>query len=69
MRTVTGLSMGLINRVDPASIATLRTELWALLAAGRIHPAIAAELPLTQAGTAYELLAARTNLGKIALIP
>jgi NADPH:quinone reductase-like Zn-dependent oxidoreductase len=69
LRTVTGLSMGLIARNRPDLVRSWRTRLWDLLLAGHIRPAIAAQLPLEEASTAYQLLADRANLGKVVLVP
>ncbi|HWD81265.1 MAG TPA: zinc-binding dehydrogenase [Kribbella sp.] len=69
LRTVTGLSMGQIARNRPQLVHTWRRRLWDLLAAGQVRPAIAAELPLEDASKAYQLLADRKNLGKLALVP
>ncbi|MFD7155340.1 zinc-binding alcohol dehydrogenase family protein [Kribbella sp. NPDC059898] len=68
-RTVTGLSMGQIVRNRPDLIRTWTARLWELLAAGQLRPAIAAELSLEEAPKAYQLLADRANLGKVALVP
>jgi NADPH:quinone reductase len=39
------------------------------LASGTIKPAIAATLPLAEARRAHEMIEARSNLGKIVLVP
>jgi NADPH2:quinone reductase len=61
--------MGQIHRHRPDLIRTWRDDLWQLLAANAIDPAIAATYPLDQAAAAYDHLASRTSLGKIVLKP
>jgi NADPH:quinone reductase-like Zn-dependent oxidoreductase len=69
MRTVHGLSLGLIARLKPELITEYRAELWEHVAAGRLTPAIAARLPLDEAAKGYQLLIDRANLGKVCLVP
>ncbi|KAF0849719.1 NAD(P)H-quinone oxidoreductase [Nocardia caishijiensis] len=48
-------------------IAAVRTQLWPDVAAGEIFPVISAELPVTEAGRAHELLDAHDTFGKVVL--
>lgn len=48
-------------------IAAVRTQLWPDVAAGEIFPVISAELPITEAGRAHELLDAPETFGKVVL--
>ncbi|MFC4124149.1 NAD(P)H-quinone oxidoreductase [Nocardia rhizosphaerae] len=48
-------------------IAAVRERLWPLVAAGEVVPVISAELPITEAGRAHELLDSPETFGKIVL--
>lgn len=48
-------------------VAAVRERLWPLIAAGEVVPVISAELPITEAGRAHELLDAPETFGKIVL--
>jgi NADPH:quinone reductase-like Zn-dependent oxidoreductase len=69
MKTAIGFAMGRLASAQPQLVEQLRHDLWDLLAHGRLHPEIHAELPLEEAPKAYEILKARANLGKIVLRP
>jgi NADPH:quinone reductase-like Zn-dependent oxidoreductase len=66
LRTVTGFSMGLLNRENPGLIAERRAELWHLLADGLLRPAWT-DLPFDRLGEALELIGARKNRGRVLL--
>ncbi|MEV6063626.1 NAD(P)H-quinone oxidoreductase [Nocardia asteroides] len=48
-------------------IAAVRERLWPLVAAGEVVPVISAELPITEAGRAHELLDSPETFGKVVL--
>ncbi|MGW4636375.1 NAD(P)H-quinone oxidoreductase [Nocardia sp. NPDC004415] len=48
-------------------VAAVRAELWPLVAAGEVVPVIHAELPITEAARAHELLDEPTTFGKVVL--
>ena len=66
LKTVTGFSMGLLSRTRPELLDERRTQLWELLAAGRLRPRHVV-FPLDQAQSALDLIAARANLGRVVL--
>lgn len=66
LRTVTGFSIGLLGREDPAEIERRRSELWRLHAEGLLRPAHV-DFPLDQAAEALELVATRSNPGRVVL--
>ncbi|MER5777483.1 zinc-binding dehydrogenase [Streptomyces sp. NPDC002039] len=66
LKSVIGLSIGLIARRQPELIEQRRAELWDLHAAGRLRPAHEA-LPLDQVDKAVELIESRRNLGRVLL--
>lgn len=64
LKSVTGFSAGLLSRTRPELLEAWRTELWELLAAGRIRPRHQV-LPLEDIGAAVELVRARRNQGRV----
>ncbi|MEV4534169.1 zinc-binding dehydrogenase [Asanoa sp. NPDC049518] len=68
MKTVMGLTIGTLHRTQPSLIEALRTELWALLAAGRLDPRHV-DVPFEAAPDALALLASRANPGRVVLLP
>ncbi|MFE6922792.1 NAD(P)H-quinone oxidoreductase [Nocardia sp. NPDC057663] len=48
-------------------VAAVRAQLWPQVAAGEIVPVISAELPITEAGRAHELLDDSETFGKVVL--
>lgn len=66
LKTVTGFSVGLLSREQPALIGERRAELWRLLAAGQLRPACTV-LPFDQLGAAIELIETRRSQGRVAL--
>jgi NADPH:quinone reductase-like Zn-dependent oxidoreductase len=57
-----------LNNAGRVGIAAIAAEIAAMAAAGKVRPVIGAELPLSEARRAHELLAA-DHLGKIVLLP
>ncbi|WP_306208371.1 quinone oxidoreductase family protein [Actinoplanes sp. RD1] len=68
-KTVTGLAMRHFAARHPDQYAAHEPELWRLVETGQLAPAVHAELPLTEAARAHELLESRRNLGKVVLRP
>ena len=66
LKSVTGFSMGLISRREPERLVAYRAELWDLLHAGRLRPAVTA-LPLERFGQAVDLIASRRSTGRVLL--
>ena len=66
LKSVIGFSIGTVNRTRPDLITQRRAELWELLAAGRLNPKYA-DLPLEEITKAINLVATRSNLGRVAL--
>jgi NADPH:quinone reductase-like Zn-dependent oxidoreductase len=67
LRTVTGFAMGRIAAANRDLVEEMRRRLWELLADGRLSPIVHCELDLADAPRACEIIAARANLGKVAL--
>ncbi|MFE0170959.1 zinc-binding alcohol dehydrogenase family protein [Streptomyces sp. NPDC059002] len=68
-KSVIGFQMALIARGRPQVYERWRRELWRLFAAGELRPAVHAEFALTDAAKAHEAIEARSNRGKVVLIP
>ncbi|ATL31931.1 quinone oxidoreductase family protein [Streptomyces formicae] len=68
-KSVIGFQMALVARGKPRVYETWRRELWRLFAAGELRPAAHAEFPLADAARAHEVIEARSNRGKVVLIP
>ncbi|MGV9778723.1 quinone oxidoreductase family protein [Streptosporangium sp. NPDC003464] len=66
LKSVIGFSIGLDSRTRPELIDARRAELWDLLAARRLDPRYV-DLPLEEIAKAIELVAARSNLGRVVL--
>jgi NADPH2:quinone reductase len=47
----------------------VKTEVWPLVASGKIKPVVEARLPLGEAQKAHQLMAGSGHIGKILLIP
>ena len=62
---IRGVFFGAVLDRDPAHIASLIDELFAMLSAGRIAPRISQVLPLERGGEAIALLADRKAIGKV----
>ena len=57
-----------LNNAKRAGVAAIAAEIATMVAAGKVKPVIGAELPLSEARRAHEMLA-EDHLGKIVLIP
>ena len=66
LKSVIGFSIGLVNRTRPDLVIQRRTELWDLLAAGRLNPKYV-DLPLEEITRAIDLVATRSNFGRVVL--
>ncbi|MGH3173476.1 MAG: quinone oxidoreductase family protein [Streptosporangiaceae bacterium] len=66
LKSVIGFSIGLVSRTRPDLVTQRRTELWDLLAAGRLNPKYV-DLPLEQITKAIDLVATRSNRGRVVL--
>ena len=66
LKSVIGFSIGPVNRTRPDLITQCRTELWDLLAAGRLNPKYV-DLSLEEITRAIDLVADRSNLGRVVL--
>ncbi|MGW3915482.1 quinone oxidoreductase family protein [Streptomyces sp. NPDC005070] len=67
--SVIGFQMAAIARDRPSVYARRRDELWELHRNGTLRPRVYAEIPLTEAARAHEIIESRRNLGKVVLIP
>ncbi|MFG2497683.1 zinc-binding alcohol dehydrogenase family protein [Streptomyces sp. NPDC048441] len=68
-KSVIGFQMALIARGKPEVYEAWRRELWRLFAEGALRPAVHAEFALEDAAKAHEAIEARSNLGKVVLVP
>ncbi|MFC6066607.1 quinone oxidoreductase family protein [Streptomyces ochraceiscleroticus] len=68
-KTITGMTMRRFAARHPELYVRHGAELWALAREGRLRPAVHAEIPLAEAARAHAVIEARTNLGKVVLIP
>ncbi|MEV0598998.1 zinc-binding dehydrogenase [Streptomyces sp. NPDC050315] len=68
-KTITGMTMRHFAAGNPELYARQGAELWELARDGRLRPAVHAEIPLAEAARAHALIEARTNLGKVVLVP
>ncbi|MEU8680048.1 zinc-binding dehydrogenase [Streptomyces sp. NPDC048611] len=68
-KTITGLTMRHFSTVHRELYEEHHARLWELSGAGRLRAAVHAELPLTEAAKAHEIIEARANLGKVVLRP
>ena len=66
LKSVIRFSIGLVSRTRPDLVIQRRTELWDLLAAGRLNPRYA-DFPLEDITKAIDLVATRSNLGRVVL--
>ena len=66
LKSVIGFSIGLVSRTRPDLVTQRRAELWELLAAGRLNPKYV-DLPLAEITRAIDLVATRSNLGRVVL--
>ena len=66
--TITGSTLRPQSDLAKARIAeALRTEVWPLLAAGRVAPVIDRAFPLAEAAAAHALMESSGHIGKIVL--
>jgi NADPH:quinone reductase-like Zn-dependent oxidoreductase len=66
LKSVIGFSIGLVSRTRPDLVTQRRTELWDLLAANRLNPKYV-DLPLEEITKAINLVATRSNFGRVVL--
>ena len=66
LKSVIGFSIGLVSRTQPDLVTQRRTELWDLLAAGRLDPRYV-DFPLEEISRAIDLVTTRSNLGRVVL--
>ncbi|MEV4128047.1 zinc-binding dehydrogenase [Nocardia sp. NPDC049707] len=68
-KSVIGFQMARIARHAPDLYEHWRRELWQYFASGLLRPVVHAEFPLEDAAAAHAVIEARSNLGKVILIP
>jgi NADPH:quinone reductase-like Zn-dependent oxidoreductase len=68
-KSVIGFQMARIARGKPELYEQWRQELWRLFAAGELKPVVHGEFALEDAAKAHGEIEARSNLGKVVLIP
>ena len=68
-KTITGMTMARFVRTNRALYDRHGEQLWTLMLEGSLRPAIHAQMPLSDAAHAHEIIEARANRGKIVLLP
>ncbi|MGY4099614.1 quinone oxidoreductase family protein [Nocardia sp. R16R-3T] len=68
-KSVIGFQMARIARDSPDLYEHWRQELWQYFASGLLRPVVHEEFPLEDAAAAHAVIEARSNLGKVILIP
>jgi NADPH:quinone reductase-like Zn-dependent oxidoreductase len=68
-KTITGMTMRSFARTNRARYDRHGEQLWALMLEGKLRPAIHAQIPLSDAARAHEIIESRANLGKVVLLP
>ncbi|WP_217235978.1 zinc-binding dehydrogenase [Streptomyces sp. AC555_RSS877] len=68
-RIVMGFSMWGVMGNRPDVMAEGARELLDMVSSGRVRPVVHAELPLKDAAAAHELMEARSQLGRVVLVP
>ncbi|MEU6768438.1 zinc-binding dehydrogenase [Streptomyces sp. NPDC046853] len=68
-KSVTGFQMGLVARGRPEAYEAWRREVWTLFGTGALRPVVHAEFALEDAAKAHAVIEARSNIGKVVLIP
>ncbi|MFD4173229.1 MULTISPECIES: quinone oxidoreductase family protein [Streptomyces] len=68
-RTVMGFSMWGVMAHRPQEMADGAKALLDLVGSGRVSPVIHARIPLDRAGAAHALMEARSQLGRVVLVP
>ncbi|MEU1514500.1 zinc-binding dehydrogenase [Streptomyces sp. NPDC005811] len=58
-----------IARGEPELYTRRLAELWRFHADGTLRPHVHAEIPLTEAARAHDVIESRRNRGKVVLIP
>jgi NADPH2:quinone reductase len=66
VKSVIGFTVGTLNRSRPELVERHRSELWDLLAAGRLRPRHI-DFPFERVTEAIELITTRANLGRVVL--
>jgi len=67
--SVIGFQIAAVARDRPEVHARWRDELWARYRQGTLRPRVFAQLPLTEAAHAHEIIESRRNVGKVVLVP
>ncbi|MBP0459345.1 quinone oxidoreductase family protein [Streptomyces montanisoli] len=68
-KTITGLTMRRFSTERRELYDRHGEQLWDLALSGRLRAAVHARVPLAEAAKAHEIIEARTNLGKVVLLP
>ncbi|MEV8515122.1 zinc-binding dehydrogenase [Dactylosporangium sp. NPDC051484] len=68
-KTITGLTMARFASTQPELYHRHHEQLWLLHRTGQLRVAIHAEIPLSDASSAHEIIEARANQGKVILRP
>ncbi|MET7572428.1 zinc-binding dehydrogenase [Streptomyces sp. NPDC005492] len=68
-KSVIGFQMARIARGKPEMYERWRQELWRLFSRGALKPVVHGEFGLAEAAKAHEVIASRSNLGKVVLRP
>jgi putative PIG3 family NAD(P)H quinone oxidoreductase len=67
--TLTGSTLRILTPAEKGAIArTLESEIWPLLASGRVRPLVAATFPLADAASAHRRLESGDVIGKVVLV-
>ncbi|MGR6316976.1 zinc-binding dehydrogenase [Micromonospora soli] len=69
MKTVAGFALYAMIYNRPEAIAAGQRDLLDMITSGRVRPIVHSRLPLDEVVKAHELMEARTQLGKVVLIP
>ncbi|BEL05806.1 zinc-binding dehydrogenase [Actinoplanes sichuanensis] len=69
MKTVAGFALYAMMYNRPEAIAAGQRDLIDMITSGKVKPVVHARLPLDEAVKSHELMEARTQLGKIVLVP
>ncbi|UNO42969.1 zinc-binding dehydrogenase [Streptomyces sp. MST-110588] len=68
-KTITGMTMARFATTRRDLYDRHGRELWDLHGSGRLRAVVHARFPLAEAAAAHEVIEARTNLGKVVLVP
>ncbi|MFF0746916.1 zinc-binding alcohol dehydrogenase family protein [Streptomyces sp. NPDC004111] len=68
-KTITGLTMARFAGTRRELYDEHGERLWKLARSGELKPVVHARIPLAEAARAHEIIEARTNLGKVVLLP